>query len=78
LKEISIEIDRSTECSLMDTENEEIIRQTKLTPEEICQYESGMFGEFHLKSKNIDEITNADKISYSANKFCQEETDHRR
>jgi len=36
LKEISIEIDRANECSLTDTENEEIFRQSKLTPEEIC------------------------------------------
>ena len=46
-----------------------------MTPENICQYESARHGQHRLEKIGITEILSADKISYSTNKFCYEETD---
>jgi hypothetical protein len=77
IKDISVEVDRNQVCALTETDTEDA-RRAKLTPEEICQYESALFGEYQLKLRGIDEITNADKISYAVNKFCLEESSAKR
>lgn len=46
-----------------------------MTPEMICFYESARHGQYRLEQLGISEILGADKISYSTNKFCKEETD---
>lgn len=38
-------------------------------------FESAQFGQYLLNRIGIKEISSADKISYSTNKFCLEETD---
>ena len=47
----------------------------RMTPEMICQYESALHGQYRLDKLGITAILSADKISYSTNKFCYEETD---
>jgi hypothetical protein len=46
-----------------------------MTPENICQYETARFGQNRLHNLGIGRILDANKISYSSNKFCDEETD---
>lgn len=46
-----------------------------MTPENICQYETARFGQNRLHKLGIQRILDANKISYSTNKFCDEETD---
>ena len=43
----------------------------------ICQYESARFGQNRLHNLGVEKILDANKISYSTNKFCEEETDLR-
>jgi hypothetical protein len=72
IKEINVEVDRFQMCSLAQEYNDEQFKQL-ITPENICQYESAQYGEYHLQRLGIRDITNADKISYSTNKYCSEE-----
>jgi hypothetical protein len=74
LKEIEVEIDRNGICSFNESFEEEKFKD-RMTPEMICQYESAREGQYRLEKLGITEILSADKISYSTNKFIQEETD---
>jgi hypothetical protein len=69
-----VEVDRLQTCSLAQDYKDEQFKSL-ITPENICQYESALYGEHTLKTVGIRDITNADKISYATNKFCSEETD---
>lgn len=76
LREIEVEIDRNGECKFNANFDEEKFKD-RMTPEMICQYESARHGQYRLELLGISDILSADKISYSVNKFCQEERDPR-
>ena len=65
-KEMNIEIDKNI-CFFKKIPGE--INQKMITPENICQYESCQFGIYKLREVGINNLTNADKISYATNKF---------
>ena len=65
-KEMNIEIDKNI-CYFTKIPNE--INQSRITPENICQFESCQFGIYKLREAGIKNLTNADKISYATNKF---------
>ena len=67
-------VDRDGKCKFDKKFDEEKFKD-RMTPEMICQYESARHGQHRLESIGISEILSADKISYSTNKFCYEETD---
>ena len=74
IKDIDVEVDRDQICK----SNKQLSDETKanlIKPEEICQYESALYGEAMLRQKGIKNITNADKISYASNKYCSEQRD---
>jgi len=75
-KEINLEVDRSQNCFLTEPYSEEQFKNL-ITPENICQYESALFGEHQLKQIGILSLTNADKISFATNKFCSEVRERR-
>lgn len=74
LKEIDVEIDRNQDAFLAHDESIEDKIKNLITPENICQYESAEFGMRRLNKLGIRRITNANKISFAANKFYSEET----
>jgi len=71
IKEISVEVNRDQVCSSTKQLGEETINNL-ITPEMICQFESAKYGEAMLREKGIENITNADKISYASNKYISE------
>ena len=74
LKEIEVLVDRDGRCKF-DKKFDIEKQKDRMTPEMICQYESARHGQHRLEKIGITEILSADKISYSTNKFCYEETD---
>jgi hypothetical protein len=77
IKDISVEVNRDQVCSSTSQLSDET-KANLIRPEEICQYESALYGEAMLRIKGIDNITNADKISYASNKYCSEQRDPNR
>lgn len=71
-KEMNIEIDQNI-CYFTKIPNE--INQSRITPENICQFESCQFGIYKLREVGITNLTNADKISYATNKFTTQTPD---
>jgi hypothetical protein len=77
IKEISVEVNRDQVCSSTRQLSDETIKNL-ITPEMICQYESALYGEAMLRQRGIENITNADKISYASNKYSSEQRDPER
>ena len=77
IREISVEVNREQICSSTKQLSEVTIRNL-ISPEMICQYESVLYGEAMLRMKGIENITNADKISYASNKYSSEQRDPER
>lgn len=73
-KEMNIEIDKNI-CYFTKIPNE--INQSRITPENICQFESCQFGIYKLREVGIKNLTNADKISYATNKFINQTPDEK-
>jgi hypothetical protein len=71
-KEMNIEIDKNI-CYFTKIPNE--LNQSRITPENICQFESCQFGIYQLREVGIKNLTNADKISYATNKFITQTPD---
>ena len=74
IKEIQVEVNRDQVCSSTKQLSDETIKNL-ITPEMICRYESALYGEAMLRMRGIENITNADKISYASNKYCSEQRD---
>ena len=70
-KEMNIEIDKNI-CYFKKLPGD--IDQKRISPENICQYESCQFGIYKLREVGIKNLTNADKISYATNKFINNKT----
>ena len=74
MKEVGIEVDsRDNSCMLPDDLNVDEIRKNLITPENVCQYESCLWGKFLLESVGIMELSSPEKIPYAVNKFVSEE-----
>jgi hypothetical protein len=73
LKDYDIEVNRDGYCRFQKNFEPEKFKE-RMTPENICQYESARFGQNRLRKLGITRILDANKISYSTNKFCEEET----
>lgn len=69
LKEIGIEIDKNI-CFFNPNKPVNKTENT-ITPENVCQYESCLYGIYKLKSIGIRNITNSDKISYATSKYIE-------
>lgn len=74
IREIQVEVNRDQICSSTKQLSEETIKNL-ITPEMICRYESALYGEAMLRMHGIENITNADKISYASNKYSSEQRD---
>ena len=74
LKDYDIEVTRDGQCRFQKNFEVEKFKE-RMTPENICQYETARFGQNRLHTLGIERILDANKISYSTNKFCDEETD---
>ena len=70
-KEMNIEIDKNI-CYFKKLPGD--INQKKISPENICQFESCQFGIYKLREVGIKNLTNADKISYATNKYINNKT----
>ena len=70
-KEMNIEIDKYI-CFFKKLPGD--INQRRITPENICQFESCQFGIYKLREVGIKNLTNADKISYATNKYITNKT----
>ena len=70
-KEMNIEIDKYL-CYFKKLPGD--INQRRISPENICQYESCQFGIYKLREVGIKNLTNADKISYATNKYINNKT----
>ena len=70
-KEMNIEIDKNI-CYFKKLPGD--INQKKISPENICQFESCQFGIYKLREVGIKNLTNADKISYATNKYINNQT----
>ena len=70
-KEMNIEIDKYM-CYFKKLPGD--INQRRITPENICQFESCQFGIYKLREVGIKNLTNADKISYATNKYITNKT----
>ena len=70
-KEMNIEIDKNI-CFFKKIPGD--LNQKRITPENICQFESCQFGIYKLREVGIKNLTNADKISYATNKYINNKT----
>jgi transcription initiation factor TFIID subunit 1 len=70
-KEMNIEIDKYL-CYFKKLPGD--INQRRISPENICQFESCQFGIYKLREVGIKNLTNADKISYATNKYINNKT----
>ena len=70
-KEMNIEIDKYI-CFFKKLPGD--INQRRISPENICQFESCQFGIYKLREVGIKNLTNADKISYATNKYINNKT----
>ena len=66
-KEMNIDVDKNM-CFFKKIPNEGL-NINRITPENICQFESCQFGIYQLREIGIKNLTNSDKISYATNKF---------
>ncbi len=68
IKDLDLDMDRDTVSRPTELNLEEM-RQNLITPEDICAFESSLFGKNQLERAGIQELVSPDKISYAVNKY---------